>query len=102
MRPRWEGAALVFVCSLSVGQDLPIDDSAGRDLAAGCAVCHGTAGRSAGGMPALAGLDKAYIERRMSEFKTGARPATVMHHIARGYDERQIALIAEYFSRQRY
>ena len=35
-----------------------------------------------------------------AEFKRGARPATVMHQIARGYTEAQIGLIAGYFAAQ--
>jgi len=30
----------------------------------------------------------------MADFKSGRRPATIMHQIARGYSERQIEQIA--------
>ena len=50
----------------------------GRSLAATCANCHGTAGVSLGDVPSLAGASKEDIVRKMQEFKTGARPATIM------------------------
>ena len=73
----------------------------GRDLSFTCTGCHGTAGRSASGMPNLAGLDKAYIVKQMTDFRAGTRPATVMHQIAKGYSAEQIELLANYFSAQK-
>jgi len=73
----------------------------GRDLAAACANCHGTNGASVQGMPYLAGQSRAYIVERMQEFKTGKRPATIMHQIAKGYTDEQIELLATYFSAQK-
>ncbi len=72
-----------------------------RDLAAGCAACHGTNGHSVRGMAALAGVDKNQIINVMQEFKTGKRPATLMHQIAKGYSDEQIGQIAEFFSKQK-
>jgi cytochrome c553 len=51
-------------------------------------------------MPALAGRPAAWLMAQMSAFKSGARPATVMHQIARGYSEAQIAQIAAFFAAQ--
>jgi cytochrome subunit of sulfide dehydrogenase len=76
-------------------------DPRGRDLALTCSGCHGTNGRSASGMPNIAGLDQAYIVKQMNDFKSGARAASVMHQIAKGYNEEQIALLAAYFSVQK-
>jgi cytochrome c553 len=36
----------------------------------------------------------------MAQFKEGKRPATLMHQIAKGYSEAEIAAMAEYFSKQ--
>jgi len=77
------------------------DDDAGRNLAASCAMCHGTEGRSVGGYEPLAGMPRADLVRKMSAFRSDTVPATVMHQIARGYSEREIELIAEYFSAQK-
>ena len=68
-------------------------------LAANCANCHGTEGNSAGGMPSLAGQPKAAMIQQMSDFKSGKRPATIMHQLAKGYTDAQIEQMAEYFSR---
>ena len=76
-------------------------DNRGRDLATTCSGCHGTNGRSASGMPTIAGLDAAYIVKQMNDFKSGARPATVMQQIAKGYNDEQIAALAAYFSVQK-
>lgn len=75
-------------------------DINGRNWAATCTGCHGTNGHSEGGMPLLAGLDKAYIVNAMKEFKAGTKPATVMHQHAKGYSDEQIERIAEFFAAQ--
>ena len=69
-------------------------------LAANCANCHGTDGRSAGGIPPLAGLEPALFIERMNTFKSGTRAATVMHQIAKGYTDEQVRLIAGHFAAQ--
>jgi len=74
------------------------DPNYARNLAATCANCHGTAGRSAGGMPSLLGADKARMLQQLHDFRTGARPATVMHQLAKGYSDEQLELIAGYFA----
>jgi cytochrome c553 len=94
----------MFAALLMVGANMPVfaaDDVSGRNWAATCTGCHGTNGNSEGGMPALAGLDKAYIVKAMQEFKSGARPATVMHQHAKGYSDEQLERIAEFFAAQK-
>jgi sulfide dehydrogenase cytochrome subunit len=71
---------------------------AARDLAATCANCHGTDGRSAGGSDSLAGVPAANTLQKLEEFRAGDRPATIMHQIAKGYTEEQLKLIADYFA----
>ena len=58
-----------------------------RSLAATCANCHGTDGRSIEGaaVPSLAGMPKAYMLAQMKAFKDGSRPATIMHQLSKGY-----------------
>lgn len=78
-----------------------VDEHPGRFVAANCTGCHGTQGRSTGGMPSLAGLDRSYILNALEEFKNGTRAATIMHQHAKGYTEAQFGLIADYFAAQR-
>lgn len=71
-----------------------------RGLAATCAQCHGTDGKAVIGsaMPGLAGLPAPYFSEQMKAFKAGTRAATVMHQLAKGYSDAQIAELAAYFS----
>lgn len=78
------------------------DDGAARSLAATCANCHGTDGRSATKeVIPLAGLPKGFLVDQMKAFKDGKRPATIMHQLAKGYTDAQIELIADYFAAQK-
>lgn len=71
-----------------------------RALAATCANCHGTDGRTVQGsaVPSLAGMPKDYMIQQMKAFKDGSRPATVMHQLAKGLTDEQIESAAAYFS----
>lgn len=71
-----------------------------RNLAATCANCHGTNGHSVGGMDSLAGESQDRLMRKLRGFKSGERAATIMHQIAKGYTDEQLALIAAYFAAQ--
>jgi len=71
-----------------------------RDLAAACAICHGTNGVNAGGLPHLAGQPQQYIVQQLKDFRDGKRPATIMHQIAKGYTEEQYELLGAYFAAQ--
>lgn len=73
-----------------------------RSLAANCAACHGTNGNSAGGaVPGLAGMNKEYFLSQVKAFKEGKREATVMHQIAKGYSDAEMAALGDYFSAQK-
>jgi cytochrome subunit of sulfide dehydrogenase len=74
-----------------------------KALAATCANCHGTMGRAVEGasVPGLAGMPAGYLAEQMRAFKSGARPATVMHQLAKGYSDAQIDAIAAYFAAQK-
>ena len=77
------------------GQDL----AAARGLVSACFTCHGTDGRSVGGIPpSLAGQDRNYLLQQLKEFKAGTRPATIMHQQAKGYTDTQLETMASYFS----
>lgn len=74
-----------------------------KSLAATCANCHGTNGKVVEGsrVTSLAGLDKTYLVEQLKAFKTGTRPATVMHQISKGYNDAQVESLATYFAAQK-
>ena len=74
-----------------------------KALAATCANCHGTNGKAPEGAAVLglAGVPKDYIVAQMQAFKSGARPATIMHQLSKGYSDAQVDAIATYFAAQK-
>jgi sulfide dehydrogenase cytochrome subunit len=74
-----------------------------RSMAASCAQCHGTDGRSAPGsaVPALAGMPRDQLATQLKAFKAGSRPSTVMGQLAKGFSDAQLEQLADYFSRQK-
>lgn len=74
-----------------------------RSLAATCANCHGTNGRTVDGsaVPALAGMPRDYMLQQLKAFRDGTRSATVMHQLTKGYSDAQLQQIAGYFAAQR-
>lgn len=79
-------------------------DVQSRNLAASCAICHGTDGRPAGTdspLIPLAGLPRDHISAQLRAFRDGKRPATVMHQIAKGYTDPQIDQLAAWFAAQK-
>ena len=69
-----------------------------RSLAASCANCHGTLGVAQQGMESLAGQPKDDLQKKMLDFKTGKKPATIMHQLSKGYSDEQIDQLASYFA----
>ena len=97
MRHKAIVTALAFAALPAYSQESP----AARSLAATCAACHGTQGRSATQeVVALAGLPREHIAAQMRAFRDGSRPGTIMQQIAKGYSDEQIELMADYFSRR--
>jgi sulfide dehydrogenase cytochrome subunit len=77
-----------------------LSQSGVRDLASGCAMCHGDEGRPAAGsvIPPLAGRRADAFVDAMNAFRQGRREATVMQQIARAYGDAEIAALAGYFA----
>jgi cytochrome c553 len=101
----YPSAQLGFIVALMVtGTSHAVEQQAlfTQSLAATCANCHGTAGKGIpnGSIPNLAGLKNDYFVEQMQSFKSGARPATIMHQLAKGYSDEQIRLLASYFANQ--
>ena len=69
--------------------------------AAACANCHGTNGKAEPGNESLAGKDKDELLQKLMDFKSGRKPATLMHQLSKGYTDEQLAQLAAYFAAQK-
>lgn len=75
----------------------------GEMLANTCAGCHGTNGVSAGpAMPTIAGMPARYLKEIMADYRSGKRPSTIMGRLAKGYSEEEVALMADFFAKQKW
>jgi cytochrome c553 len=90
----------LFHASAVGAQSLSAEPLKTEGLAATCASCHGTQGISAPGYASqtIAGKPQDYLMAQLKAFKTGQRPATVMHQIAKGYSDEQLEALAQYFA----
>lgn len=87
--------ALVFASGSALAASSPVQV---RGMAAACSNCHGTNGVAQDGMESLAGQKKEDLQKKMQDFKTGKKPATVMHQLAKGYSDEQIDQLATYYA----
>jgi sulfide dehydrogenase cytochrome subunit len=99
-------ATLGLAAVLAASTAAAADDTARlrtRALAATCAQCHGTDGHAVAGeaMVRLAGLPQDYLLGQLMAFRSGQRPATIMHQITKGYSQEQLETLAAYFAAQK-
>ncbi len=99
------GLLLVAAALLPAGAARAADAQAlyVQSLAATCANCHGTQGKAVKDavLPGLAGMTPDYLTEQMHAFRSGTRQATIMHQIAKGYNDEQLKLLADYFASQK-
>lgn len=69
-----------------------------RGMASSCSSCHGTYGIAQSGMESLAGKPREDLVQKMMDFKSGKKPATLMHQLSKGYSDQQIEQLADYFA----
>ena len=93
MRRGWLGVALVMA-----GLALPVNAAELRPPpgASSCAGCHATGAA----MGAIDGMPEADIAAALAEYRSGARPASVMGRIAKGFSEDESRVIAAYLARR--
>jgi cytochrome c553 len=97
MRAAMLCASLLIVFGAARAEDALL----ARNLAAVCANCHGTNGHARGDLiKPLAGVPADRIVAAMTGYRSGALPATVMHQIAKGFNDEQIKAIAAYYAAQ--
>jgi cytochrome c553 len=87
-------ACLLTAASAAGAADVPAG-------ALSCSGCHPANANVATPVPRLAGQDAAAIVAAMQAFRTGARPATVMDRIAKGFSDDEIKSIAAWYAAQR-
>lgn len=75
-----------------------VDSLQVRSWAAACANCHGTNGQAQAGNESLAGVNKDELVKKLMDFKSGRKPATIMHQLSKGYSDEQLTAIAAYFA----
>jgi sulfide dehydrogenase cytochrome subunit len=73
-----------------------------RSMAANCAGCHGTNGRSAPAstVVGLAGKPRDELLTALTGFKSGKKRGQLMQQLAKGYSDEELASLAEYFAKQ--
>lgn len=84
------------LCAVTIGAQAQVNQV--RVWAAACANCHGTDGRAQPGMESLAGKDKDELLQKMLDFKSGKKPATIMHQLSKGYTDEQLQQLAAHFA----
>lgn len=94
--------ALLLAALLSLATSAAAAPPNAAMLANACNGCHGVRGVSAGlTVPTLAGQWREYFVQAMKDFRSGARPSTVMGTLARGYSDAQIEAMAGYYAAQK-
>ena len=94
---KWLAAGAL--CAATLGAQAEVNQI--RIWAAACATCHGTAGQAQAGNESLAGRNKNDMAQQLMDFKSGRKPATLMHQLAAGYSDEQLQQIAAYFAAQK-
>lgn len=78
--------------TMSVDSTVP---TRAQTLALACSGCHSD---QSGAIASLAGYSEDMLTESLSRYKTEADGTTVMHRLARGYSDEDIAAIALYLS----
>jgi cytochrome c553 len=87
-------AALLLASSISFAADEPPGASS-------CSGCHAVKSGVQSPIPPINGRDAKDIATAMAEFRSGARTATVMDRIAKGYSVEEIQAISAWLAAQR-
>jgi cytochrome c553 len=91
-------AAAIGAISMAAASVARAEPPAG---AVSCSGCHPTSPRVTSPVPRLNGLDQAAIVKAMQDFRSGARSATVMDRIAKGFSDQEMQAIAAWLAAQK-
>jgi sulfide dehydrogenase cytochrome subunit len=83
---------------VALAQSVPATSA--RVLASNCFQCHGTNGRSVGGIDRLAGMSASELIGEMREMRAETPGNNIMKVHARGYTDAQLTEIAAFFANQ--
>ncbi|MEZ5605855.1 MAG: c-type cytochrome [Burkholderiaceae bacterium] len=101
MKPVLTAALTASMLAAASTAQAQVDPLQVRSWAAACANCHGTGGHAQPGNESLAGANKDEMLKKLMDFKSGAKPATIMHQLAKGYSDEQLAAITAWFAAQK-
>ena len=88
-------AALAFVPSVVIAASDPPPG------AAACSGCHATNAAAETPVPKIHGRSATEIVAAMAEFRSGAKPSTVMGRVAKGFTEDEVKPIAAWLEQQK-
>jgi sulfide dehydrogenase cytochrome subunit len=91
-------SALISALLLAPTFCLAADEPPG---AASCSGCHAVRSGVQSPVPPLNGRNAAEIVGAMAEFRSGARPSTVMDRIAKGFSPEETQAVAAWLQMQR-
>ncbi|MCW5747059.1 MAG: cytochrome C [Alphaproteobacteria bacterium] len=94
-------ATLALLAFLSPGVVIAADPEATPAGALSCSGCHPSGPTIDTPVPRLTGRAPAELAAAMRAFRGGARPATVMDRIAKGFTDPEIEAIAAWFGAQK-
>ena len=94
------GLGLILAGTGVVQAAKPLPEQPVPYFAGNCANCHGTQGKTQTGLT-LAGRDANLLKELLLSYKNGTRQGTIMNQHAKGYTDEEIAILADYFSRQK-
>lgn len=106
MRTAIIGARAAVTLAFALAGAAPIAASANQStfdvtvLAGACANCHGTDGRSPGGIPSIAGRPESVLLGHLRAFQSETPPpgTTIMDRLTRGFSDEQLQALAKHFS----
>ena len=103
MEPKHYLQYFILMCCGMLSGAVLADTPSASMLANTCAGCHGTNGSSVGpASPTIAGISRDYFIETIEAYQNEKRPSTIMSRIAKGYTKKEIELMADFFSKQKF